>query len=40
MMNRAAAMSYASLCGATVKIVFNHDNRLDEAVVQASPVLK
>lgn len=39
MMNRAAAMSYASLSGATVKIVFNHDDKLDDAVVQASPVL-
>ena len=39
MMNRAAAMSYASLTGATVKIVFNHDNKLDDAVKQASTVL-
>jgi adenylate kinase len=38
--NRAAAMAYAALTGATVKIVFNHDNALDEAVKQASPVLK
>jgi len=40
MMNRAAAMSYASLTGSTVKIVFNHDNQLDAAVEQAAPVLK
>ena len=40
MINRAAAMSYATLTGATVKIVFNHDNALDEAVKQATPVLK
>jgi len=40
MINRAAAMSYASLTGATVKIVFNHDDKLQEAVKQASPVLK
>ncbi|PKK86397.1 MAG: adenylate kinase [Thermoplasmata archaeon HGW-Thermoplasmata-1] len=39
MMNRAAAMAYASLSGATVKIVFNHDNRLDDAVRDAAPVL-
>ena len=39
-MNRAAAMSYGTLSGATVKIVFNHDNKLAEAVMQASPVLK
>ncbi len=37
--NRAAAMSYATLSGATVKIVFNHDGALDEAVKQAKPVL-
>jgi len=37
--NRAAAMAYAALSGATVKIVFNHDDKLDEAVKQAAPVL-
>jgi adenylate kinase len=40
MINRAAAMAYAALTGATVKIVFNHDNAIDEAVKQAAPVLK
>ena len=30
--NRAAAMAYAMLSGASVKIVFNHDNGLDEAI--------
>jgi adenylate kinase len=40
MINRAAAMAYAALSGATVKIVFNHDNAIDAAVKQASPVLK
>jgi adenylate kinase len=40
MINRAAAMAYSAISGATVKIVFNHDNKLDEAVKQASPVLK
>ncbi len=30
--NRAAAMAYAMLTGASVKIVFNHDDGLDEAV--------
>ena len=39
MMNRAAAMAYAALSGATVKIVFNHDNAIDDAVKQAAPVL-
>jgi len=39
MMNRAAAMSYAALSGATVKIVFNHDDAIDAAVKQAAPVL-
>ena len=37
--NRAAAMAYAALTGATVKIVFNHDNDIDEAVKEAAPVL-
>jgi adenylate kinase len=40
MINRAAAMAYAALSGSTVKIVFNHDNAIDDAVKQASPVLK
>jgi adenylate kinase len=40
MMNRSAAMAYAALTGATVKIVFNHDNAIDAAVKQAAPVLK
>jgi len=38
--NRAAAMSYATLTGATVKIVFNHDDAIDDAVKQAEPVVK
>ncbi|HER45610.1 MAG TPA: adenylate kinase [Thermoplasmatales archaeon] len=40
MMNRAAAMSYATLTGATVKIVYNHDNALDAAVKEAEPVIR
>lgn len=32
MMNRAMAMAYAMYTGATVKIVKNNDNKLDEAV--------
>jgi adenylate kinase len=40
MMNRAAAMAYSALSGATVKIVFNHDDAIDSAVKQATPVLK
>jgi adenylate kinase len=31
-MNRAAAMAYASLTGATVKVVMNHDDGVDAAV--------
>ncbi len=38
--NRAAAMAYAALSGATVKIVYNHDDALDAAVKQAAPVLQ
>ena len=33
-------MAYAALTGATVKIVFNHDNAIDEAVKEAEPVVK
>ncbi len=40
MMNRAAAMAYATLTGATVKIVFNHDNALEAAVKEAEPVIR
>jgi len=40
MMNRAVAMAYSALSGATVKIVFNHDDAIDSAVKQAAPVLK
>ncbi len=40
MINRAAAMSYAALSGATVKIVFNHNHAIDQAVKQVEPVLK
>jgi adenylate kinase len=39
-MNRAASMTYAVLTGATVKIIENHDNRLDEAVEDMVKTLK
>jgi len=39
-MNRAAAMAYATLSGATVKIVFNHDDAIGDAVKDVAPVLK
>ena len=39
-MNRSIAMAYAALTGATVKIVFNHNNAIDEAVKQAVLVLR
>lgn len=32
MINRYAAMAYAALSGASVKIIFNHDNGLDDAI--------
>lgn len=38
--NRAAAMAYSAISGSTVKIVFNHDDKLEEAVKQAKPVLE
>jgi adenylate kinase len=39
-MNRAASMAYAVLTGATVKIVENHDNKLDETVEEMVKTLK
>ena len=38
--NRAAAMAYATLTGATVKVVRNHDNRVGEAIQQILPVVQ
>ena len=39
-MNRAASMAYATLTGATVKIIYNHDNHLDSIVSKLVDVLK
>lgn len=39
-MNRAISMAYAALTGATVGIVGNHDDRLDEAVEEITKILK
>jgi len=39
-MNRAASMAYAVLTGATVKIIENHDNKLDESVDEMVKTLK
>ncbi|MGB9937900.1 MAG: adenylate kinase [Methanobacterium sp.] len=39
-MNRATAMAYAVLSGATVKIIKNHDNRLEEPVEDMITTLK
>ena len=39
-MNRAAAMAYATLTGATVKIISNHDNHLPSTVNKMVDVLK
>ena len=39
-MNRAVAMAYSALTGATVKIINNNDNAIDEAIVEARPVLE
>ena len=38
-MNRATAMAYATLTGATVKILNNHDNHLDSSVSKLVDVL-
>lgn len=39
-MNRAASMAYATLTGATVKIIENHDNHLPGTVAKMVEVLK
>ena len=39
-MNRAASMAYATLTGATVKIIENHDNHLPQTVSKLVEVLK
>ena len=39
-MNRAASMAYASLTGATVKIIYNHDNHLNSTVAKMVDLLK
>ncbi|MBC7100477.1 adenylate kinase [Methanothermobacter tenebrarum] len=38
-MNRAAAIAYATLTGATVKIIENHNNRLENAVQEMKNIL-
>lgn len=38
-MNRATSMAYATLTGATVKILSNHDNHLDSSVKKLVDVL-
>lgn len=39
-MNRAFSAAYATLTGATVAVVMNHDDRLDDAIEQILPVVK
>jgi len=39
-MNRAVSMAYAALTGATVQIIMNHDNQLDESVEEIIRTLK
>ena len=39
-MNRAASMAYATLTGATVKIIQNHDNHLQKTIAKLVDVLK
>jgi adenylate kinase len=39
-MNRATAMSYAVFTGATVKIIANHNDQLDQAVGEMKETLK
>lgn len=39
-MNRAVSMAYSTLTGATVKILKNYDNQLDETIAKMVTVLK
>lgn len=39
-MNRAFSAAYATLTGATVAVVMNHDDRLDAAIEQILPVVR
>ncbi len=39
-LNRAFAASYATLTGAVVALVFNHDGRVEQAVEQVLPVVQ
>lgn len=39
-MNRSVAMAYAALTGATVQIIQNHDDQLDETVARMIKTLK
>lgn len=39
-MNRSISMAYAALTGATVKIIQNHDDQLDETVEEMKNTLK
>jgi adenylate kinase len=39
-LNRAAAMAYATLTGATVAIVYNHDGKVEDAIQQILPVVQ
>ena len=39
-MNRAIAMAYSAITGATVKIVQNHDDKIEQAIEDARPVLE
>lgn len=39
-MNRSTSMAYATLTGATVKIIENHDNHLDSTVSKLIEILK
>jgi adenylate kinase len=39
-MNRAASMAYATLTGATVKIIYNHDNHLPSTIKKMVELLE
>jgi adenylate kinase len=39
-MNRAIAMAYSAITGASVKIINNHDNAIDEAIKETKPIFE
>ena len=39
-MNRAIAMAYSAITGATVKIIQNHNDKIEQAIEDVKPILE